>query len=278
MTPEQHSLYRNFHADAKGHDLHKDTFDSETNHTIALLTRMRKILNHPNLVEGRHGFEASGKFLALKQLLDDLGFVDGEKSLTAKIIVFSRFNNTLDLIEDLLIKKAFPQISYLKLTGAISNNKRFAVAQKFNDDANIKLLLVTTMVGGYGLNLTSANVVVMFDHDYNPTIDMQAIDRAHRLGQKNVLNVYRLITKNTLEEKIMGIQRFKTNLANAIVNIDNASIKNVEESRLPDLLEKVANLEKVEPKVSQRLSKSFYSTLLKEMEEAIQYEDYSKQY
>lgn len=192
--------------------------------------------------------------------------------------MFSRFNNTLDLIEDLLIKKAFPQISYLKLTGAISNNKRFAVAQKFNDDANIKLLLVTTMVGGYGLNLTSANVVVMFDHDYNPTIDMQAIDRAHRLGQKNVLNVYRLITKNTLEEKIMGIQRFKTNLANAIVNIDNASIKNVEESRLPDLLEKVANLEKVEPKVSQRLSKSFYSTLLKEMEEAIQYEDYSKQY
>jgi len=86
-----------------------------------------------------------------------------------------------------------------------------------------------------------------------------------------VLNVYRLITKDTLEEKIMGIQRFKTNLANAIVNIDNASIKNVEESRLPDLLEKVANLEKSEPKVSQRLSKSFYSTLLKEMEEAIQY-------
>jgi SNF2 family DNA or RNA helicase len=87
MTPEQHSLYRNFHADAKGHDLRKDTFDSETNHTIALLTRMRKILNHPNLVEGRHGFEASGKFLALKQLLDDLGFVDGEKSLTAKVQV-----------------------------------------------------------------------------------------------------------------------------------------------------------------------------------------------
>lgn len=152
------------------------------------------------------------------------------------------------------------------------------MAQEFNDDANIKLLLVTTMVGGYGLNLTSANVVVMFDHDYNPTVDMQAIDRAHRLGQKNVLNVYRLITSGTLEEKIMGIQRFKTNLANAIVNIDNASIKNVKESRLPDLLEKVTNLEKAEPKVAQRLSKSFYSTLIKEMEEAIQHEDYEKQY
>lgn len=141
------------------------------------------------------------------------------------------------------------------------------MAQKFNDVADIRLLLVTTMVGGYGLNLTSANVVVMFDHDYNPTIDMQAIDRAHRLGQKNILNVYRLITKNTLEEKIMGIQRFKTNLANAIVNIDNASIKNIEESRLPDLLEKVVEMEKLEPKVAKKLTKSFYSSLLKEMED-----------
>jgi TATA-binding protein-associated factor len=59
--------------------------------------------------------------------------------------------------------------------------------------------LVTTSVGGEGLNLTSANTVIMFDHDYNPTVDMQAIDRAHRIGQKRVLNVYRLITKNTLE-------------------------------------------------------------------------------
>jgi TATA-binding protein-associated factor len=134
------------------------------------------------------------------------------------------------------------------------------------------------MVGGYGLNLTSANVVIMFDHDYNPTVDMQAIDRAHRLGQKNILNVFRLITKNTLEEKIMGIQRFKTNLANAIVNIDNASIKNIEESRLPDLLEKVVQMEKAEPKIGKKLSKSFYSTLLKEMEEEIQAEDYDKQY
>ncbi len=118
----------------------------------------------------------------------------------------------------------------------------------------------------------------MFDHDYNPTVDMQAIDRAHRLGQKNILNVYRLITKDTLEEKIMGIQRFKTNLANAIVNIDNASIKNVEDSKLPDLLEKATALESAQPKASQKLSKSFFSVLIKEMENAIQEEDYDKTY
>ena len=103
--------------------------------------------------------------------------------------------------------------------------------------------MVTTAVGGEGLNLSSANVVIMFDHDYNPTVDMQAIDRAHRIGQRRVLNVYRLITKDTLEERIMGIQKFKTNLANAIVNIDNASIKNIKESNLPDLLENIRDIQ-----------------------------------
>ena len=83
------------------------------------------------------------------------------------------------------------------------------------------MLLLTTSIGGLGLNLSSANIVIMFDHDYNPMNDMQAIDRAHRIGQKNVLNVYRLIMKNTLEEKIMGIQKFKLNIANAVINFEN---------------------------------------------------------
>lgn len=78
------------------------------------------------------------------------------------------------------------------------------MVKKFNRDNNIKMLLMTTQVGGVGFNLHTANVVIMFDHDYNPMNDLQAIDRAHRIGQKNVLNVYRLIMKNTLEESIMG--------------------------------------------------------------------------
>lgn len=110
------------------------------------------------------------------------------------------------------------------------------MAQTFNGDSDIRILLVTKAIGGVGLNLSSANIVIMFDSDFNPTVDMQAIDRAHRIGQKRVLNVYRLITKHTLEEKIMGIQKFKIGLANSIVNMDNASIKNIKESHLPDLL------------------------------------------
>ena len=97
-----------------------------------------------------------------------------------------------------MINTHYKNIKYSKLVGTVPQHKRFSIAQKFNDSFDIKVLLTTTAIGGYGLNLTAANIVIMFDHDYNPSIDMQAIDRAHRLGQKNVLNVYRLIMKNTL--------------------------------------------------------------------------------
>jgi TATA-binding protein-associated factor len=140
------------------------------------------------------------------------------------------------------------------------------VAQTFNGDSDIKILLVTKAIGGVGLNLSSANCVIMFDSDYNPTVDMQAIDRAHRIGQKRVLNVYRLITKDTLEEKIMGIQKFKTNLANAIVNIDNSSIKNIKESKLPELLESVRDLQKTSKEVEEKINKSMYGAIVAEME------------
>lgn len=136
------------------------------------------------------------------------------------------------------------------------------MAQTFNGDSDIKILLVTKAIGGVGLNLSSANCVIMFDSDYNPTVDMQAIDRAHRIGQKRVLNVYRLITKDTLEEKIMGIQKFKTSLANAIVNIDNSSIKNIKESKLPDLLESVRDLQKTSKEVEEKINKSMYGAIV----------------
>jgi TATA-binding protein-associated factor len=76
---------------------------------------------------------------------------------------------------------------------------------------------MTTTVGGLGLNLTGADTVIFMEHDYNPMKDMQAIDRAHRIGQKRKVNVYRLILLNTLEEKIMGLQRFKIMLQNNLI-------------------------------------------------------------
>ena len=124
-----------------------------------------------------------------------------------KILLFSRYKETLEVINELFIKRLFPGLQYLRIDGSIPSAKRFEIVKKFNHDDNIKLLLLTTSVGGVGLNLHTANVVVMFDHDYNPMNDLQAIDRAHRIGQKKTVSVYRLITKDTIEEKIVDRQQ-----------------------------------------------------------------------
>ena len=96
-----------------------------------------------------------------------------------------------------------PSVSYLRLDGSVEANKRQDIVNKFNSDPSIDVLLLTTSVGGLGLNLTGADTVIFVEHDWNPQKDLQAMDRAHRIGQKKVVNVYRLITRGTLEEKIM---------------------------------------------------------------------------
>jgi TATA-binding protein-associated factor len=90
-------------------------------------------------------------------------------------------------------------------------------------------------VGGLGLNLTGADTVIFVEHDWNPMKDLQAMDRAHRIGQKKVVNVYRLITKKSMEEKIMGLQKFKLLTANTIVTDENASMETMGTDNLLDL-------------------------------------------
>jgi hypothetical protein len=110
----------------------------------------------------------------------------------------------IDVIESDLFQKLMPTVSYMRLDGTVDAQKRHATVQTFNDDPSIDCLLLTTHIGGLGLTLTGADTVIFVEHDWNPMKDLQAMDRAHRLGQKRVVNVYRLITKGTLEEKIMG--------------------------------------------------------------------------
>lgn len=94
-----------------------------------------------------------------------------------------------------------PSVTYMRLDGSIDPRDRQKVVRKFNEDPSIDCLLLTTKVGGLGLNLTGADTVIFVEHDWNPMNDLQAMDRAHRIGQKKVVNVYRIITKGTLEEK-----------------------------------------------------------------------------
>ena len=110
----------------------------------------------------------------------------------------------LDIIEEDLFRMLMPSVTYMRLDGSTPASQRHGVVQTFNSDPSIDCLLLTTSVGGLGLTLTGADTVIFVEHDWNPMKDLQAMDRAHRLGQKKVVNVYRLITKGTLEEKIMG--------------------------------------------------------------------------
>lgn len=130
-----------------------------------------------------------------------------------------------------------PSVTYMRLDGSIDPRDRQKVVRKFNEDPSIDCLLLTTKVGGLGLNLTGADTVIFVEHDWNPMNDLQAMDRAHRIGQKKVVNVYRIITKGTLEEKIMGLQKFKMNIASTVVNQQNSGLASMDTHQLLDLFD-----------------------------------------
>ena len=181
----------------------------------------------------------------MKQILLDCGI--GEDPLAEKdpdqkqessghrVLIFSQLKSLLDLVEDELFGHLLKGVSWLRLDGSVAPTARFDVVRKFNADPSIDVLLLTTHVGGLGLNLTSADTVVFLEHDWNPQKDLQAMDRAHRLGQKRTVNVFRLLTKGTLEEKIMGLQRFKLDVANAVVNTDNMSLSAMDTGQMLEL-------------------------------------------
>lgn len=189
---------------------------------LQALICMRKICNHPWLIGHKYfksltpeeekdikSFDNSGKFRGLKTLFEQLGFEQEEDNYDNpnKILIFTRFIDTVTLLESFL-RITFPTVKFVKIDGQVEPTARYNIIDKFFNEYDIKVMILTTKVGGLGLNLSCANIVVMFDHDFNPMADAQAIDRAHRLGQKKVVNVYRLIVKDTLEERIMGYGRF----------------------------------------------------------------------
>lgn len=145
-----------------------------------------------------------------RQILLDcgIGTPDAESTVGTvaqhRVLIFCQLKQMLDLVEKDLLQALMPTVTYMRMDGATDVSKRHAVVQTFNADPSIDCLLLTTHVGGLGLNLTGADTVIFVEHDWNPMKDLQAMDRAHRLGQKKVVNVYRLIMRGTLEEKIMG--------------------------------------------------------------------------
>ncbi|TCD70588.1 TATA-binding protein-associated factor mot1 [Steccherinum ochraceum] len=260
----------------------KEQKSPQQQHVFQSLQYLRKLCNHPALVlkddkvatqeafvkAGYHSdanlsdIQHAPKILALRQLLSDCGIgvspgltvesrselADAEPSSTGafsqhRVLIFCQMKQMLDIIETDLFKQHMPSVTYMRLDGGTDANKRHAIVQTFNSDPSIDCLLLTTHVGGLGLTLTGADTVIFVEHDWNPMKDLQAMDRAHRIGQKKVVNVYRLITKGTLEEKIMGLQRFKLNIANSVVTQQNSGLSSMDTDLVLDLFRRTSEEE-----------------------------------
>ncbi|KAI2089142.1 TATA-binding protein-associated factor mot1 [Ophidiomyces ophidiicola] len=234
-------------------------------HIFQALQYMRRLCNSPALVvkEGHRQYQEVQKYLsekkshirdiahapkltALRDLLIDCGIgVDpsgeGELNTAAsyvsphRALIFCQMKEMLDIVQNDVLKKLLPSVQYLRLDGSVEVTKRQSIVNQFNTDPSYDVLLLTTSVGGLGLNLTGADTVIFVEHDWNPQKDIQAMDRAHRIGQKKVVNVYRLITRGTLEEKILNLQRFKIDVASTVVNQQNAGLSTMDTDQLLDL-------------------------------------------
>ena len=192
---------------------------------LEALLRLRQAACHPGLIDKRRGGEPSAKLDLLRLQLDD---VLGEER---KAIIFSQFTSFLALLRSRLDGE---QISYEYLDGATRD--REARVERFQTDPGCRLFLISLKAGGLGLNLTAAEYVFLLDPWWNPAVEAQAIDRAHRIGQDKQVFAYRLIAKDTVEEKILELQKTKRDLADAIINADNSLIGNLTREDLDMLL------------------------------------------
>ncbi|CAH1990000.1 unnamed protein product [Acanthoscelides obtectus] len=276
LSPLQEQLYEDFSKSLAHQTLQESistgavsTSLQGNTHIFQALRYLQNVCNHPKLVLNpshpqymqitaqlqKHNsrlddISHSAKLPALKQLLQDCGIgvsESGDKESTEIVVnqhralIFCQLKAMLDIIENDLLKKHMPSVTYLRLDGSIAPGQRHSVVTRFNDDPSIDVLLLTTQVGGLGLNLTGADTVIFVEHDWNPMKDLQAMDRAHRIGQKKVVNVYRLITRATLEEKIMGLQKFKVQTANTVISGENSSMETMGTEQVLDLFSHTPN-------------------------------------
>jgi TATA-binding protein-associated factor len=232
-------------------------------HIFQALQYMRKLCNAPSMVmkPGTSVYDDTQKILqkqgtsiedvlhapklgALRDLLVDCGIGGNEGDTNDPLyqpikphraLIFCQMKEMLDMVQNKVLKEMLPGVSHLRLDGSVEANKRQDIVNKFNSDPSYDVLLLTTSVGGLGLNLTGADTVIFVEHDWNPQKDLQAMDRAHRIGQKKVVNVYRLITRGTLEEKILSLQRFKIDVASTVVNQQNAGLGTMDTDQILDL-------------------------------------------
>lgn len=236
MSALQRTIYN--HMQSNGILLHDTSEDCEKKQAhralMNTIIQLRKICNHPfmfeeiekefsnsntnHIVQGPDLYRAAGKFELLDRTLPKL------RMSGHRVLMFCQMTKLMDIMEDYL---KWRDIKYLRLDGTTKSEDRGALLKLFNQpNSEYFIFLLSTRAGGLGLNLQTADTVIIFDSDWNPHMDLQAQDRAHRIGQKNEVRVLRLITVNSVEEKILAAAKYKLDLNEKIIRagmFDNKS-------------------------------------------------------
>ncbi|MEG2411458.1 MAG: DEAD/DEAH box helicase [Clostridium sp.] len=230
MTKEQKKLYYSY-VDSYKEEMRKEIKENGFNKSrmkiLSLITRLRQICCDPaSFIENYEG--DSGKYIALYDIL--------EESLenNHKVLLFSQFTTILGSIREKLKKKG---INTMYLDGSVPSKDRMNLVNEFNS-GEPAVFLISLKAGGTGLNLTSADMVIHFDPWWNPAVEEQAVDRAHRIGQKNTVEVIKLIAKGTIEEKIYNIQEKKKEIIEQVLDGEehtDLTLSSMNEKELEDL-------------------------------------------
>lgn len=231
MTEEQKKVYASYLVNTKSeieHEIREKGFNKSKFSILSLLTRLRQICCNPSsFIENFDG--ESGKILALHDIL--------EESIRSKhrILIFSQFTTVLKSIGKMLRDD---KIDYMYLDGKTDIKDRADSVSDFNNGVG-DVFLISLKAGGTGLNLTGADVVIHFDPWWNPAVEEQASDRAHRIGQKKSVEIIKLIARGTIEEKIYELQEKKKRIINDVINDKNSNkniLSKITEDELRDIL------------------------------------------
>jgi SNF2 family DNA or RNA helicase len=213
----QLELYKSYAASARDELVKlvkRDGFDKVQIHVLATLTRLKQICCHPAIfAKEKAELGDSSKYDMLIELLQTL--VESKH----KTVIFSQYTRMLQIMREDFEQRG---ISFSYLDGSSKN--RLEIVKEFNENPKIPVFLVSLKAGGTGLNLVGADTVIHYDMWWNPAVENQATDRVHRIGQKNSVSSYKLITLNTIEEKIVEMQRRKKGLVKKVVSCDDEAI------------------------------------------------------
>jgi len=228
LLPEQKRLYAAYLSklrhDALKH-LNKDTLRKNKIRILAGLTRLRQICCHPALfVDNYEG--GSAKLAHLMELMEE------SRHSNRRVLIFSQFTSMLDIIGQELAKKG---LAFFYLDGHTPSNERVELCHRYNLGER-DYFLISLKAGGTGLNLMTADTVILYDTWWNPAVEEQAADRAHRMGQENIVDVIKLFSKGTIEEKIYELQEKKKSLVDEIIDSDEKMISSITEEDLMELL------------------------------------------